>query len=45
MVQKTDAESPGSMEKEVKAKKKPLISCDKYDEDERKALFGEGKES
>lgn len=44
MVQKTETESPGPMEKESKARKKPLISCDKYDEEERKALYGEEKE-
>lgn len=45
MVQKTDIESPDTMEKELKGRKKPLVSCDKYDEEERKALFGEEKES
>ena len=45
MVQKTETESPGPMGKEVKTMKKPLISCDKYDEEERKALYGEEKES
>jgi hypothetical protein len=45
MVQKADIESPDTMEKELKGKKKPLVSCDKYDEEERKALSGEGKES
>ena len=45
MVQKTDIESQGTMEKELKGKKKPLVSCDKYDEEEQKALFGEEKQS
>lgn len=45
MVQKTDIESPGPLEKEVKARKKPLVSCDKYDEEERKTLYGEEKGS
>jgi hypothetical protein len=44
-VQKTDTKSPNPMEKELKGKKKPLISCEKYDEEERKALFEERKES
>jgi predicted HTH domain antitoxin len=33
------------MEKELKDRKKPLVSCDKYDEEDRKALYGEQKES
>ncbi|MDD2614839.1 MAG: hypothetical protein PHH67_10990 [Methanosarcina sp.] len=44
MAQKANIESPDTMEKEHKMRKKPLISCDKYDEEERKALFGEEKE-
>ena len=31
------------MEKEHEGRKKPLVSCEKYDEEERKALFGEEK--
>jgi hypothetical protein len=45
MAQKADIESPGPMEKQVRGRKKPLVSCDKYDEDERKVLFVEEKES
>ncbi len=45
MVQKADIESPDSMEKELKGRKKPLVSCDKYDEEEQKALFGDEKQS
>jgi hypothetical protein len=45
MVQKADIESPDSMEKELKGRKKPLVSCDKYDEEERKALYVEQNES
>lgn len=46
MMQKSDIEPQGPIEeKEQKGRKKPLISCDKYDEEERKALFGEAKDS
>ncbi len=45
MVQEADIDSPIPMEKEIKGRKKPLVSCDKYDEEERKALFGEEKDS
>jgi hypothetical protein len=45
VVQKADIESKDTMEIELKRMKKPLVSCDIYDEEERKALFGEGKDS
>lgn len=41
MVQKADTGSSDIMEKELKGRKKPLLSCDKYNEEERKALSGE----
>lgn len=45
-MQKSDIESQSPIEeKEHKGGKKPLISCDKYDEEERKSLFGEREES
>ena len=39
MVQKADIESPDPMEKKRDGRKKPLVSCDIYDEEE-KSLFG-----
>ncbi|WP_155398106.1 hypothetical protein [Methanosarcina barkeri] len=32
LVQKSNTESPGPIEKEVKSRKNPIVSCDKYDE-------------
>ena len=43
--QKTDIESLDPVGKERKHKKVPLVSCEKYDKEERKALFGEEKNS
>lgn len=40
MTQKTGIASP-EVEERHKSKKMPLVSCNKYDEEERKALFGE----
>ena len=42
MVQKANVEPIDPMEKERGGRKKPLVSCEKYDEEERKELFGEG---
>jgi len=33
------------VEKKHKGNKMPLVSCEKYDEEERKTLFGEEKKS
>ena len=41
MSQEPKVEPINPMEKERGGRKKPLVSCEKYDEEERKALFGE----
>ncbi len=43
MEPKENAKSMDPVEKALGGKKKPLVSCEKYDEEERKALFGEEK--
>ncbi|WP_268989093.1 hypothetical protein [Methanosarcina barkeri] len=40
MVQKTDTESP-VQGKDVRIRKKPIISYDKYGEEEQKTFYGE----
>jgi hypothetical protein len=40
MVQKTYTESPVPG-KDVRVRKKPIISYDKYDEEERKTFYGD----
>lgn len=42
VVQKANVEPIDPMEKDRGGRKKPLVSCEKYDEEERKELFGEG---
>ncbi|WP_255334792.1 hypothetical protein [Methanosarcina sp. KYL-1] len=41
MAQETVVEPIDPMEKERGGRKKPLVSCEKYDEEEKKKLFGE----
>jgi hypothetical protein len=43
VVQKVNAEPIGPVEKIHGGRKLPLVSCEKYDKEERKALFGEEK--
>ena len=45
MAHTVDTESSENMEKRHTGKKMPLVSCNKYDEEERNALFGEEKGS
>jgi hypothetical protein len=41
MVEKANVEPIDPMEKERGGRKKPLVSCEKYDEEERKAFLEE----
>ncbi|HIH92813.1 TPA: hypothetical protein HA338_01820 [Methanosarcina acetivorans] len=41
MTEKATVEPIDPMEKARGGRKKPLVSCEKYDEEERKALLGE----
>jgi len=43
MEPKKNSKSMDPVEETLGGKKKPLVSCEKYDEEERKALFGEEK--
>ena len=43
METKENAKSMDPVEKELGGKKKPLVSCEKYDEEERKTLLAEEK--
>lgn len=45
MAQEAKVEPLDPMEKARGGRKKPLVSCEKYDEEERKELFGEKEQS
>lgn len=45
MVEKANVEPIDPMEKERGGRKKPLVSCEKYDEEERKEMWEEEKKS
>ncbi len=45
MAEKANVEPIDPMEKERGGRKKPLVSCEKYDEEERKEMWEEEKKS